>query len=120
MLPLATHDREHGTRTLAAAGSFAVRLFITRFPSSFEIESLCNTRLESFCVGFFFPNKDLRTALLVGQGDGVHGCQTDQRPGAYKGVDSGEGRIAGSFSETPRPPSCARGVCCRDLAVNKT
>ena len=105
--------------TLAAAGSFAVILFITLFSPFFKMKSLYSTPSEYFCI-FYFPFKDLRTALhlLVGEGDGVFGCQTDPRQAqVHARASLGGGRIASSLSETPRPPSCARGVSCRWLNV---
>ena len=88
--------------TPAVAGSFAVRSFLSPpFSPSFKMESLYSTRSESFCL-FYFPFKDLRTALhlLVWEGDGVLGCQTDPRQvQVHARASTGGGRIASSFQK---------------------
>ena len=81
--------------TLAAAGSLALRLFITPFKPSFEIESLYSTRSEYFCLkNDIFPTKDRRSfwskviVCLAGQAD----------PQQFRVHDA---RATSSFSEMP-------------------
>ena len=94
-------------KTLAAAGSFAVTLFIALFSPSFELESL-DYSTHSDLLSFFLPFKDLRTAfhLLVGKTDGVLGWPN--RPvsglGACKeGRRHGDGRLPGPPQDPAHP-----------------